>query len=326
MGILSRGARAARPQVRVANPVLARYLDDLAARAMASGAKADDLDAVIAGMTPPPAAEPLADALRRNDRTRALVQSRLDRLEPEQMPGSLGLVGRQFDADSAAARAADIRYGRDLNTAAALAGAGIVGGGAMYGHMSQLAEEIARGQGQKDFDLGPDLSGDPDGAMPMTIDIGEDSPISGFDPAAEMAAAAPMPEVEMDDGTRAFMERWGDASVPEQEIRKDTVDQLLAQPYVSTPPRGLEQRFKNSRPAWASDFAMPTPEEAVEAAPGPEAPVGRQAELEDLPGPQLRSIRALMRGGVPEGRARDIILKGSSMSPEEYRMVTGGRR
>jgi hypothetical protein len=96
---------------------------------------------------------------------------------------------------------------------------------------------------------------------------------------------------------------------------------FLETPFLSDlPGRGGKNTY------FASDFRPPSPEESVAAAPGPESQVAQDQDLEDLPGPQLRSIRALVRGGIPEGRARDIILKGNSMSPDEYRMVTGGRR
>jgi hypothetical protein len=69
-----------------------------------------------------------------------------------------------------------------------------------------------------------------------------------------------------------------------------------------------------------------SPDQAIANAPGPDIQVGRNMDMEDLPGPQMRSVQALMRAGIPAGRAMDIITKGASMSPDEYRMVTGGRR
>jgi hypothetical protein len=106
---------------------------------------------------------------------------------------------------------------------------------------------------------------------------------------------------------------------------------FLETPFISRTAEGdfrpsEDYPFRGKNTYFASDFRPPSPEESVAAAPGPESQVAQDQELEDLPGPQLRSIRALMRGGIPEGRARDIILKGNSMSPDEYRMVTGGRR
>lgn len=59
---------------------------------------------------------------------------------------------------------------------------------------------------------------------------------------------------------------------------------------------------------------------------GPEAPVVEEQNMEDLPGPQLRSVKALIRAGIAPSRAMDIITGGASMSPDEYRQVTGGRR
>ena len=96
----------------------------------------------------------------------------------------------------------------------------------------------------------------------------------------------------------------------ENDIRQDTADQL--------------QLLLGDDPQMT---VLPdSPEDAVASAPGPSMPVQQVVDLEDLPGQQSRSIMALMRGGISEARAMDIILKGSSMSPDEYQMVTGGRR
>lgn len=330
----SKLARGGRAVVRTP-PVLARYLDDLRIAEQAKDLDRhfgrippapgmfDDIDlppdpvsaqravgaaprswlesAEIADAMDVPPSAPLSDMLLNNERRRALIASRLSRLTPEQRASSLPSVGQQYEADRAAARAAAIQHDRDVNTAAALAAAGIVAGGAMYGRMSQLAEEFAKSLAENYYDFGPDLSGDPDGAMPMTIDIGEDSLVDWPEGRlSQMAARMPGPDVYVEPAP----------GVPESELRADTVSQLETL-FADDPMMNLEPD---------------SPDDAIASAPGPTNPVGRPMDMEELPAPQMRSVRALIRAGIPAGRAMDIITKGASMSPAEYRMVTGGRR
>jgi hypothetical protein len=349
-------------------PVLARYLDDLAKAdrvagdwdALAAAARGmddalpprgpvppGDYTAAIDSMLPAGQPEPFADALLRNDRTRALIDSRLNRLSPEQMPGSLGLVGRQFAADQAAARAAGIRQGKDVNTAIALGAAGALGAGAFGARMAQesdrnqqdgkmLADLAMREQLSSDVrDI--DITGDddvyvPDGyvgasaddipdlfaedrMLPVTYDVDEISLLDDIN-----AIRVPLPKVRL---PRAY-EPFQDA-----DVRAQTMKMMAEQPFLPRPGEELSPGLRNANTIFAEDLRMAispdSPDDAVAAAPGPTTPVGRIVDLEDLPAPQMRSIRALMGGGIPESRARDIILKGYSMSPDEYRMVTGGR-
>lgn len=399
MDWLSPVRRAARraPSVRVNSPVLARYLDDLARQdqlagewdALAAAARGmddalpprgpvppGDFNVAIEGMMPDSPPMPVADMLFGNDRTRALVNSRLDRLTPEQQVGSLGIVGRQADADAAMRRKQDIESDMDLGTRLGLAaGAAALAGGfalkrgddakaeavkaelarrrardevidsRLQGDVDAISIEGPEGPGvfyeSPDFDAlmqeamdssgeGLDrmrrdrqdrervlldaLSGNPDGAMPMTIDIGEDSPISGFDPLADMADAAGLPMPLSDDLL------YESAALPSvQGMLQDSA--VVARNLPKFPMDGSFQRLLES-----GVYQLPSPEDTTEMSPGPESPVGMNRDLEDLPGPQMRSVRALMAAGIPEGRAMAIIVKGSSMSQDEYRMVTGGRR
>lgn len=379
--------RVRAPRVNVANPVLARYLDDLAKTdriasewdALAGAARGvddvlpprgpvppADLNVAIEGMMPSGPAEPFADILRRNDRTRALVNSRLDRLSPEERVGSLGMVGRQAESDAAMRRRQHIESDMDLGTRLGLlAGAGALAGGLalkpgedevaeareaelarrrerdaaidagilrevddisvedhspveMYRHEPDLQglmreyldsagrglAESARAATERRRDLDYALSASPDGAMPMALDIGADMLIEPYDPLAKMAADAPVPEPGMDDGTSRFVQKFVARHAHPGEI--DVSGLFADDPLV--------------------DFQPDSPEAYAAASPGPASPVGMNRDLEDLPGPQMRSVRALMAAGIPEGRAMAIIVKGSSMSPDEYRMVTGGRR
>jgi hypothetical protein len=301
-------------------------------------------------MQPQPA-PPLADMLLDNDRRRALIASRLGRLTPEQQARSLPVVGQQYAADQAAARAADIKYGRDVNTAMALGGAVALGAGAFGARMAQesgrnqqdaeiladlnMREQLSRDV--RDIDVAgddgvyvpdvyvgasaddiPDLFAE-DALLPVTSDVDE---IGLLDDINEIRVQ--LPQVQM----RADMPRNYEPS-SDSKLRSETLDMMASQGFLSgggDPSPAL----RDAKTIFADDFQMgltpDSPDDAVAAAPGPDSPVGRVVDLEDLPGPQMRSIRALIGGGIPESRARDIILKGYSMSPDEYRMVTGGRR
>lgn len=271
-------------------PVLARYLDDLAQAdrvagdwdALAAAARGmddalpprgpvppGDYTAAIDSMLPAVQPEPFADALLRNDRTRALIDSRLNRLSPEQMPGSLGLVGRQFAADQAAARAATLKAAEDRKTLAAMAALGAAGAGAFAGRVMQEA-------------------GERDRLAPLERDM------------------------QVADFVRS--------SIDDLRIEDDSP---IEPPMTYDPEARVEDLFRDD---YKVTLDMDTPDQASAMAPGPAAPVGVNADLEDLPGPQARSVRALIGAGIPAGRAMDIIQGRANMSPEEYRMVTGGRR
>lgn len=346
--------------------------DEIADMVGATGAprrwlEAADYNQSIGSMMPGGLGEPMLDALARNDRTRALVQGRLDRLAPEQMPGSLGLVGRRYEADQSAARAADILSGRNRDTAMALGAAGALGAGAFGARMAlenqqNQQDQVLLGAWKKERDLMDSVR-----QSVSEIDMAEDDPVifSADIPTADevngfLAEGLAVPPHQFDAGgfdarsderdsarDSALMASVGsgmddiidrakgapgmnavNARIPSAERVRNS---FLETPFISRTAEGdfrpsEDYPFRGKNTYFASDFRPPSPEESVAAAPGPESQVAQDPDLEDLPGPQLRSMRALMRSGIPEGRARDIILKGSSMSPDEYRMVTGGRR
>lgn len=290
--------------------------------------EAADYNKAIDDMMPAGPQEPFADVLRRNDRTRALKDARLDRLTPEQRVSSLGVVSRQAEADAAAARRQQGMAGElPFDVPAGLTAAALLAAGgaalkarddasarareeanaaeaarqeAMAKARGEVEADLAERQYRKDLDVA--LAGDADGAMPMTIDIGEESPISGFDPFDGLDI--PVPDVEMDDATKQFVRQFRSKYGKPQEI---DIQGLLQDETTL-------------------ELTPDSPDEAVANAPGPASPVSMNRNLEDLPGPQMRSVRALMRAGIPESRAMAIIVKGSSMTPDETRMVTGGRR
>jgi hypothetical protein len=277
----------------------------------------------VEGNTPP--VEPLADMLNRNDRTRTLLESRVDRLTPEQQQGSLASIWVQAQREAAEAaaaqRLADARRASDMRTGATVAGLGALGAGAFYGRMQQEqeAQRLAR-------ELGTDMAVDN-----AVTEIPIDGPVLVPDVMPE-GPTADVPDLFADDTYMPPVATADDLMMMDEVA--DAVDDItVPAPGMSLPldaPADDEmdfyRRFQDTTTGKALEYTMPSPEEALGMSPGPESEVAMPDDLETLPGPQMRSIKALMRGGIPEGRARDIILRGSSMSPDEYRLVTGGRR
>jgi hypothetical protein len=320
------------PKVRTITPGLARYFDDLrmaqqaraldqhfgrlppepgmfdnialpadtvaAERALGAAPRSWLENAELTRALEPQPELPLLDLLLANDRSQTLLDSRLERLTPEQLARSLPAVGQQYQADRNAARAAEILYVKDLQTAAALAAGGVVGGAALYGQGSRLGEDYIQAQAN-DIDLGPDLSEDPADVLPEEMSRGDDSLLTEV---GDAIGAMEMPE---DPDFAALEEMAGLLEAPEAE-EIDIASLFAEEPMM--------------------DLQPDTPEEAVAAAPGPGLGVGGEMDLDALPGPQMRSVKVLINAGLPAGRAMDIITKGASLTPDEYRMVTGGRR
>ena len=267
-----------------------------------------EYDANVSRMLPTEQPQPpLVDMLAANDRSRALVNARLDRLTPEQQARSLPFIGRQDEAAASARRAAAAeaarRWDKTFPPVAAAAAAVPAAAAGAYAWSRGTADDRAKRQANNDLaDMvrvrgidatpkpawklepqtgDPDLTGREEDILPQRLDIGEDDLITD------------LPKVDLGD----------DMLVP------------------ATPP--IADLFAEDDPVY---LPPDPPAVAAAARPGPSAPVRQKSDLETLPGPQLRSIKALMRAGIPERRARDIILKGSSMSPAEYRAVTGVKR
>jgi hypothetical protein len=249
-------------------PGEAGMLDDLAPR------EADPMEAFLGNPNLAAMLEPqgpsMAAMFNQNDAARGRLDARLANLTPDQLQSSIPAVGRQFDADRNAARAAEIRAARELETAAKIAAAGVVGGGALYGTGSRLAEEALVGD---DIDLGSDLA---DARAAYELPHGTDI------------------EIESEEPDLSYM------ATPMVGMFDEDQEGLLGDDEPGTAPFLLSQ--------------------------GPDAPVVEEQNMEDLPGPQLRSVKALIRAGIAPSRAMDIITGGASMSPDEYRQVTGGRR
>jgi hypothetical protein len=387
LGIGSKFARGA-PKVRVASPVLARYLDDLrfadqareldrfygripqapgpfdninipempdpvaAERAVGAAPRSWLESADMARAMEPQPSAPLTDMLLDNERRRALISGRLDRLTPEQQARSLPMVGRQSEADRAAARAAQIKGDADSQTAGALTAAAGVGAAAFAARVAQESEanrkvrdaNLAMGvdSAVRDIDIElddeayvgasaedvPDLFAN-DTYLP--VDSGVDE-IGMEDQLADDVSAIRVPGsgyyIPRDDQSRAMIDRIASHGRRLQEQPFDFYD--MEDRSMAAIRKMRQDRGAVGPELFTVDSLMAldllSPEESAAAAPGPGSPVGRTMDMENLPGPQLRSIKALIGAGIPAGRAMDIITKGASMSPDEYRMVTGGRR
>lgn len=355
------------------NPVLAKYLDDLAGQARRQAAlddaarldvhfgrvtpadpmagiggddiagmvgataaprqwlEAADYNRTIGDMLPQRGYEvPFADELARNDRTRALTGARLDRMTPEQQASSLPFVGRMAEMDAnaaaAAAREAARRYNADLQTAAALAAGGVIGGGALYGVGSRLANDMIQGD-EVDPESDPQqavrqLMDDPGVAVPQ-----EETDYSYMVPRADVSELISDPPFLGADQPAEARTLPGD---------------FWAEPLIDGDGIGpQDEEYDISYLGATSDFGrdplrriretnLTLDDPVLELTHNPSQPEAYSppvaVEREPLPGPKARSIQALMRAGIAEPRARDIILKGYSMSPDEYRAVTGGRR
>ena len=246
----------------------AGMLDDLAPQ------EADPMEAFLGNPNLAAMLEPrgpsLAAMFNQNDAAAGRLDARLANLTPEQLQSSIPAVGRQFEAERNAARAAEIREARELETAAKIAAAGVVGGGALYGTGSRLAEEALVGD---EIDLGSDLA---DARAAYELPFGTDI------------------EIESEEPDLSYM------ATPMVGMFDEDQQGLLGDDEPGTAPFLLSQ--------------------------GPDAPVVEEQNMEDLPGPQLRSVKALIRAGIAPSRAMDIITGGASLSPDEYRQVTGGRR
>lgn len=250
--------------------------------------EAADYNRAIEKLLPAEPQVPLIDMLLRNDRTRSLVNARLDRLDPTGRAGSLGVVARQAEQDAALARADQIaRSERMREVMPAYVGAAgvmaLAGAGGIASLQAEAERKRAAASAASDerarFLASADVAmqDDPEAFLPRSVDIGLD------DPVADM----------VDDIAGQYL---GDQPLPD---------------FTDNPPLRI---------------GMDTPQQAESYNPGPSTPVGQPEDIESLPGPQMRSVRALIRGGISPARALEIITRGSAMTQAEYSQVTGARR
>ena len=307
------------PRVRAnVDPNVMNYLARLERQAMRRAPAAPDaqMGRFLRGIDRQmPAAEPLADMVNRANRTDTLLNSRVQRMTPDEQRGSLTAVWAQAQKDAADAaatrRMADTRRSQDFQTGATIAGLGALGAGA-FG--ARVAQEAGLGRSEED----PESFAEPD--LPAVVSRPE--PTSTWWGEAEEDIVPPTIDL-------------GDNDLGDMALEDDIVVPFEPEIFMGPEDRAILDSMDDPLPDWwtkrtTRDYALPlgmlSPEESVSMSPGPESEVDMGGDLEDLPAPQMRSIAALIQAGVPEQRATDIILRGSSMSPDEYRMVTGGRR
>jgi hypothetical protein len=250
---------------------------------------------------------PLADRLLQMEKTNTLVNNRLDRLTPEQKMRSLPLIARDYQdflrqsrmqeaADSITMGQRAAEYGVPITAAAVAGGIGLA---------NALQQE------------------EPEADEPLTLDdfawIGESS--RSMDPADAM----PVDEIDLGDFPGKFMDE-NRGLEPEVYIEGDDVDlEELGEMLKSPPPvvpdiDGLLD--EDPLVDWTRD-PLPGLIEAMEPVRPPEPVRFREPFMTNA---QRRTSQVLMNAGIPQERAVRISLGQASLSPEEYRAVTGGRR
>ena len=317
----------------------------------------------IRAQMPPQVEElPLADQLLRNERTRALVGNRLDRLTPEQRERSIPLIQRSYEDYQRQARMADeaarLQRNRMLSDAAVPLAAALGAGGVMMAG-STPQEEVAE--------------------EPLTLD--DIAILGAAAQAMDPADAMPVDEIDLGDFPGRFQEEYRTETIPtplnavSQGIA-DYATRMMESPYQTTlqasdlvePDVEIDESdFDTEGLAEMLIAARDTPvvpdikglmEESVTMLDGgvdlggqgfqgaSEAGMGRGLTMDDLvlerdntpqreappdrdpymTNAQKRTVQVLMNAGIPSERAGRIARGEASMSMAEYRMVTGGRR
>ena len=307
---------------RYQNTAVNAFLERLAEQQRRLAARGRDLKPVDA-LTPaqfnrrirakmPPQVEelPLADQLLRNERTRALVNNRLDRLTPEQQMRSLPAISRAYEDYQRQARmgeeAARLQRNSMLSDAAVPLAAALGAGGVMMA--GSTPEEVAE--------------------EPLTLD---DIAILGA-AAQAMDPADAMPVDEIDLGDFPMVEP--DVQIDEEDVDTDGLAEMIMAAMETPVVPDIEGLMDDPETLLALDEpAIPEPAEPSlpmddlvlerDSTPPREAPPDRDPYMTNA---QKRTVQVLMNAGIPSERAGRIARGEASMSPAEYRMVTGGRR
>jgi hypothetical protein len=308
---------------RYQNTAVNAFLERLATQQRRLAARGRDLKSVDA-LTPaqfnrriraqmPPQVEelPLADQLLRNERTRALVGNRLDRLTPEQRERSIPLIQRSYEDYERQARMADeaarLQRNSMMSDAAVPLAAALGAGGVMMAG-STPEEEVAE--------------------EPLTL---EDIAILGA-AAQAMDPADAMPVDEIDLGDFPMVEP--DVQIDEEDVDTDGLAEMIMAAMDTPVVPGIEGLMDDPEPLLALDEpAIPEPAEPSlpmddlvlerDNTPPRESPPDRDPYMTNA---QKRTVQVLMNAGIPSERAGRIARGEASLSPAEYRMVTGGRR
>jgi hypothetical protein len=308
---------------RYQNTAVNAFLERLATQQRRLAARGRDLKSVDA-LTPaqfnrriraqmPPQVEelPLADQLLRNERTRALVGNRLDRLTPEQRERSIPLIQRSYEDYERQARMADeaarLQRNSMMSDAAVPLAAALGAGGVMMAG-STPEEEVAE--------------------EPLTL---EDIAILGA-AAQAMDPADAMPVDEIDLGDFPMVEP--DVQIDEEDVDTDGLAEMIMAAMDTPVVPGIEGLMDDPETLLALDEpAIPEPAEPSlpmddlvlerDNTPPRESPPDRDPYMTNA---QKRTVQVLMNAGIPSERAGRIARGEASLSPAEYRMVTGGRR
>jgi hypothetical protein len=308
---------------RYQNNAVNAFLERLAEQQRRLAARGRDLKPVdaltpaqfnrrIRAQTPPQVEElPLADQLLRNERTRALVGNRLDRLTPEQRERSIPLIQRSYEDYQRQARMADeaarLQRNSMLSEAAVPLAAALGAGGVMMAG-STPEEEVAE--------------------EPLTL---EDIAILGA-AAQAMDPADAMPVDEIDLGDFPMVEP--DVQIDEEDVDTDGLAEMIMAAMDTPVVPGIEGLMDDPETLLALDEpAIPEPAEPSlpmddlvlerDNTPPRESPPDRDPYMTNA---QKRTVQVLMNAGIPSERAGRIARGQASLSPAEYRMVTGGRR
>ena len=306
------------PQRNVVNAFLER-LAEQQRRLAARGRDLKPVDALtpaqfnrrIRAQMPPQVEElPLADQLLRNERTRALVGNRLDRLTPEQQMRSLPAISRAYEDYQRQARmgeeAARLQRNSMLSDAAFPLAAALGAGGVMMA--GSTPEEVAE--------------------EPLTLD---DIAILGA-AAQAMDPADAMPVDEIDLGDFPMVEP--DVQIDEEDVDTEGLAEMIMAAMETPVVPDIEGLMDDPETLLALDEpAIPEPAEPSlpmddlvlerDSTPPRESPPDRDPYMTNA---QKRTVQVLMNAGIPSERAGRIARGQASLSPAEYRMVTGGRR
>jgi len=314
------------PQRNVVNAFLER-LAEQQRRLAARGRDLKPVDALtsaqfnrrIRAKMPPQVDElPLADQLLRNERTRALVGNRLDRLTPEQRERSIPLIQRSYEDYQRQARMADeaarLQRNSMLSDAAVPLAAALGAGGVMMA--GSTPEEVAE--------------------EPLTLD--DIAVLGAAAQAMDPADAMPIDEIDLGD----FPMVEPDVQIDEEDVDTDGLAEMIMAAMETPVVPDIEGLMEES--VTMLDDGVDLGEQGFQGA--SEADMGRGLTMDDLvlerdstppreappdrdpymTNAQKRTVQVLMNAGIPSERAGRIARGEASMSPAEYRMVTGGRR
>lgn len=265
----------------------------------------------IRAQMPPQVEElPLADQLLRNDRTRALVNNRLDRLTPEQRERSIPLIQRSYEDYQRQSRMADeaarLQRNNMLSEAAVPLAAALGAGGVMMA--GSKPEEVAE--------------------EPLTLD--DIAVLGAAAQAMDPADAMPIDEIDLGD----FPMVEPDVQIDEEDVDTEGLAEMIMAAMETPVVPDIEGLMDDPETLLALDEpAIPEPAEPSrpmddlvldrDNTPPRESPPDRDPYMTNA---QKRTVQVLMNAGIPSERAGRIARGEASMSMAEYRMVTGGRR